>query len=438
MTQTLALNDYACPECGARARLDPRFVQWCSDCGHGAETTPSRPEGRRARRRSGREQQRALRLYASLRTAPNLRPASAVRLAVTALATAVHLSSLALLVLPVLLVVAEHGAVWSIAVLCYAELVFVAVRPRFFGRRLDPRAAVDRAQAPAFYALIDRCAAELDCPAPDHVRFDLRFNASTGQAGLRRTRWMSVGMPLWTVLSGRERLALLGHELAHRVNGDISHGVWATAARRTIHVWTRLLDPRQSRRERMTAAAVSQYRLGPGSFGSALAPILMAVLLAPFFLLALGARALMTRLDLYCGQRAEYLADELGARLAGSEAALGCLAALALGEPILADLAAARNRHRLRRGGDTSGLWRDLAAYAASVPETERQRRRIVDRLHNVRSDRSHPANHLRLALVAERPQLAAAFTVTDEEWAVVDAELAACARTLAGAYLGA
>jgi len=86
---------------------------------------------------------------------------------------------------------------------------------------------------------------------------------------------------------------------------------------------------------------------------------------------------------------------------------------------------------------DAAGLWRAVAEYADSVPETERRRRMIVDRLHNTRTDRSHPANHLRLALLAARPQLPAALTVTDAQWAAIDAELEPGYQAVARAYLG-
>jgi hypothetical protein len=113
------------------------------------------------------------------------------------------------------------------------------------------------------------------------------------------------------------------------------------------------------------------------------------------------------------------------------------MAALALSEPVLGFLTATRNRLRGQRSADFSAeLWPSVAQYIASVPETERQRRLIVDRLHNTRADRSHPANHLRLALLAERPQLTAVVTLGEDEWAAVDAELAPGYRAVARAFL--
>jgi hypothetical protein len=159
--------------------------------------------------------------------------------------------------------------------------------------------------------------------------------------------------------------------------------------------------------------------------GTFLAPLIMAIVYSPFFLTALGCRVLLTRLDLYCGQRAEYLADELGARLAGSEAAYGLLAKLALADPVLSFLTAAKNRGMRANKVAPDRLWPTVAEYVDSIPEAERQRRKIVDGLRNTRTDRSHPASHLRIALIEARPQWPGALKVSEDEWAEIDAELA-------------
>jgi Zn-dependent protease with chaperone function len=423
MPEGLALRDFVCPKCTEKARLDPRFVSWCTRCGYGADPKPQERSGR-ALRRSGREQRRSTRLFESLRTAQDLRPTSATGVSVTALSGVVHLVGLGVLALPILLVVDAHGAVWSYFVLALCLLTYWTVRPRLPQRYLDPRKSLTRQNAPKLYALLDRCAAEIGSPVPDLVSLDLRFNAATGRAGLRQRTFMLLGLPLWTVLSGQERLALLGHELAHQVNGDTTHGLWAGSARRSIHEWTRLLDPRQTAYERRNSRIMTRGR-GFSGIGTLMAPVIMAIAFSPFFLIALGCRVLLTRLDLYCGQRAEYLADELGARLAGSEAAYGLLAKLALADPVLSFLTAAKNRGMRANKVAPDRLWPSVAEYVDSIPETERQRRKIVDRLRNTRTDRSHPASHLRIALIEARPQWPGALKVSEDEWAEIDAELA-------------
>jgi Zn-dependent protease with chaperone function len=151
----------------------------------------------------------------------------------------------------------------------------------------------------------------------------------------------------------------------------------------------------------------------------------MAVVFLPFFAVAVGCQSALERLALLCGQRAEYLADELGARLAGTDASLGLCTKLTFGASLSTFLGARRAAKTAAAKPDPSTLWADFRGYVESMPDTEVQRRLIVDRLHNTRTDRSHPAGHLRLALLRERAPLPGTLKVSDTEWAAIDAELA-------------
>jgi hypothetical protein len=119
-------------------------------------------------------------------------------------------------------------------------------------------------------------------------------------------------------------------------------------------------------------------------------------------------------------------ADEFGARLAGSEAAASLMGALALSETARHFVEASKNKPKAQRAAAADGLWTRMAQYVHSIPASERARRKVVDRLRNTRTDRSHPANHLRSALIEARPQLTGVLKVSEGEWAAIDAELAA------------
>lgn len=439
MSERQELRDFTCPSCGRGMRLDPRFIQWCVECGHGADPNPPQP-GKRERRREERERARSMRLFESLLTVPNLRPTSGSGLAVTALSTIVHLTSLAVLVLPIWLVAATHGSFLSDIALVLGVLTFLAVLPRQALRRPPRDQGIGREQAPNLYELLDACAAELGCRTPAQVFVDTRYNASTGRSAFRGGPAVTLGMPLWAVLSGQERIALLGHELGHQVNGDPAHGTWAGSARWSLAQWMRVLNPSMSSYERsrnryMRRVVGRRTGAGMGGIAALLAPVVQVIVFLPFYLVALGCSTLLTRLDLRCGQRAEYLADELGARLAGSEAAGGLLGKLALADSVDWFIRAARNgpgTGRREAAPARPDLWLRLAQFVDSIPETERQRRRLVDEARNTRTDRTHPANHLRASLMHRRPQLAGVIKLSDDEWARIDAELAPGARAAA------
>ena len=101
------------------------------------------------------------------------------------------------------------------------------------------------------------------------------------------------------------------------------------------------------------------------------------------------------------------------------------LGKVALAEPVGGFLTAAKNRRATGKPVAPDRLWASVAEYVDSIPETERQRRKIVDRLRNTRTDRSHPANHLRTSLIEARPQLPGVLKLSEDEWAEIDAELA-------------
>lgn len=445
MAGPVELREFVCPSCGARTRLDARFVRWCLDCGYGADPNPP-VLGKRAQRRAEREQTRALHMYESLRTARDLRPTSASGTAVTALAIVVHVVGFAVLAGPIWLVLATGWVPWADIVLLVGVLSFLSVRPRLTFRIPKQSPGIDREKAPKLYDLLDRCAAELGCETPDRVLIASEFNAATSRIPFRHYSLLRLGMPLWTVLSGPERIALLGHELGHQVNGDPGQGNLVGSARRSLVQWMKLLSPRQTPYERHRGRMIR--RSGMVGLAEVFTPLVQAIVFLPFYLVAWGCGTLLTRLDLFCGQRAEYLADELGARLAGSEAAGGLLGKLPLGAPVDTFVQTIRNNTRgERRSGSGAAaaadrgtqpdLWQRLREFLDSIPETEKQRRRIVDKAHNTRTDSSHPANHLRAALMHERPQLPGTIKLSEDEWAGIDAELAPAARAVAKALVG-
>jgi len=411
MAETLEWVEYLCPACAASTKLDRRFVRWCPSCGHDADPYPPKYNKREARRRD-REIEESLALFNALKTAKSLRPSSGTSRLVTVYSALVHVIGISAFVVPLGWLLGGGPALPAWIVTIIGGMTFLVVRPRLANKKLKPEFGFGRAEAPRLYELLDRCAVALGCQAPDRVAVNGHFNASTWRAGLAQRRVLLLGAPLWTVLTGPERLALLGHELGHEVNGDTTRSLLAVSARRSLKEWTKLLHPDRS--------AFSGRRMG--FIAEFVAPILMAVCLLPFFGLAVGFQAVLTRLQLRCGQRAEYLADELGARLAGTEAALSMRDKAVCRESLAIFV-------RSRRSGpakkDPSTLWADFRAYVESIPQTELQRRLVVDRLRGTRTDRSHPSDHLRMALLRERPALPGTLSVSAEEWAAIDAELA-------------
>ena len=419
---------FTCIKCGWFGEFDHRFTAWCETCGYNADPAPASAKTRGAKRRA-RQRERAEKLYESLRTAESLRPTSAVGLAVTVFATAIHLLTVAAFAGSILVIVEwpDHWFAWVGGLLGAA--VAIDVRPRIWKYVRKPKGEwLTRAEAPALFDLLDRCADASDAPRARFVAIASAFNAGTTKHGWKREVRLAIGAPLWQVLSGPQRVALLGHELAHQVNGDVGHGIWAATARESALRWMRVLNPRESRHERASRLRMSQSGqsfLGNG-IAALIAPLLMIVVFGPLFLIALGCHRALLRLDLRSGQRAEYLADQLSARLASTAESISWLERTALRESVIHFL------RQAKAAPPDDDLWRALNAYLDSVPDHERRRRVLLEELHNTRVDRSHPANYLRRKLLAARPAEAGSIKVEEAEWAAIEAELAPQYRRVA------
>ncbi|MFC5922410.1 M48 family metallopeptidase [Micromonospora vulcania] len=239
-------------------------------------------------------------------------------------AAAVLVTVASLLLLAAVLALAVTG-VWLIVAFPFPNLAIlpgiamvglaIALRPRF--GRLDPDLEVlSRDRAPELFALIDEVAVAIGAPAPDVVGVDGDgdINAYAGAVGLRRRKVLGLGLPLWGSLTAGERVALLGHELGHFVNGDPRRGLLTQPA------FTMLGSAADLFRPVSTVVGGGLVEMIGDALGRAFQWVASRLLFV--------AHLLLVSVALRDGQRAEYLADELSARVAGTKAATDLLDAL--------------------------------------------------------------------------------------------------------------
>lgn len=418
-------TDLSCPSCSAVVPTDPRFVTWCPSCdwnvdpsaaGRAEDTTPTRAARRKAARRRA-DRLVVERLYAEVAGASQPHPGrDRSWLGAMTVAGSVHLVTVALFGASLWLLVAGNAVTAVLGAI--GLVVAVMLRPRL-GRLRADEWVVSRAQAPNLHALADRVATEVGAPQAHLIRVTPQFNASYGRVGLRRRSILTLGLALWEVLTPQERIALLGHEFGHAVNGDTRRGLWLGSALVTLSHWCELTRP-----TRTAAADADMLFLIAGWIAHAL--------MVPPHMLARLALRLLDRLSLRTGQRAEYLADDLAARVGSSAAAQSMLGTLVLGESVEAlfrrQAALRRKRRRSRAGADEPddfGLWQELREYITSVPGTERTRRLRLSELRMSAVDTSHPPTHLRVRLVDARTPREAAISADAAETAAIEAELA-------------
>ncbi|MEW2381875.1 M48 family metalloprotease [Micromonospora sp. NPDC047707] len=279
----------------------------------------------------------------------------------------------------------------------------IGLRPRF--GRLDPYAEVlSRDRAPELFGLVEEVARAVGSPAPDVIAVDDDLNAYAQAVGVRRRRVLCLGLPYWGALGPQERVALLGHELGHFVNGDPRRMLLTQPAFTTLGSAADLLRPAPST-ERGLVEMV----------GAALGRVLQWPLSRLLFALHL----VLVCVALRDSQRAEYLADELSAKAAGTTAATDLLDVTLRVESM--ELAVRREA----RAGHGPARWRAAfdearVANAGRLPQLRQLSAREEASLFS-----THPPTGLRRLMLDGRERHEPAVVLTEGRSARIDEELA-------------
>jgi Zn-dependent protease with chaperone function len=285
----------------------------------------------------------------------------------------------------------------------------VELRPRF-GRVPKYATKVTPAEAPELHRLVGDVATALGAPVPAvYVEEDV-FNASASRVGLRRRPVLMLGLPLWNVLSAQQRVALLGHELGHFVNGDPRRGL--------------LVQPAVGGLQRLDAWLVP-VGMGTASIATRL---VMAIVTGVLRALILPPRVGLAVLAVRDGQRAEYRADRLAAAAAGRAAAAELCDVLLLSDTVGMLL------RRNARAGRPPAEWPETTAKLLVDVRPDLPARREAS-LDAVSLFDTHPPQGLRAAVLDALGGESATVVVSSDRNARIDAELAGpsarSARTL-------
>jgi Zn-dependent protease with chaperone function len=394
-----------CSNCAAVLPVDPGFVAWCDQCGWNVQpTAPAEVSSLLGRafaafgRRSGQQ------LFEQLVGRSELRPGqSTTGLLAFLVAGLVHCITLALALGGVALIV---GTWFNLGPMLLGALMLAlawALRPRLAQLKETP---LERGQAPTLYRLLDQVADALGHPRVDTLVIDQHFNASYARVGWRGRPVVTLGLPLLAVLTPQQQVALIAHELGHGVNGDPLRSSMVGTALGALQGWYDMLHPR----------AIWQPEQGLMAYLYLVSNLLMLGLAQ----LAYGATYLLALLAWRSSQRAEYLADDLAARVAGAEAMLELLAATqwhGVIELVVQGIALGRGEGELVGG---------LEQAAAALPLRERERLRRAAMLEGARLDATHPPTALRATMIERRSHDAPLVTVEPELEAALRAELRA------------
>jgi heat shock protein HtpX len=391
------VSQTTCPKCSTEVPVHEGFRTWCERCGWnvGDDTSPT-DEGLFARQhiRIGERYGRTMLETLKIMPAQNLRPRWTIRKALAVvLAASVHLLSLTLFVAGIYLITTGFPEIPSM-LLGAASCAFAWImRPK--PGKVPSDDIASQQEFPALHTLVNEVAPELGGQPINHIIVNEDFNAAYGVVGWRRVPVLWIGLPLWMALRPQERLALLGHEVAHGVNGDGTRSFIVWSALSALDEWIDVL--RVPLRHATTSTEI-------------LAGYVAWISSVPFA----ATQSLLAHLLWLDKQQAEYFADYLGSLISGTEAAVSTLQRLRCVEHL--DDVLLKNAYSTSQSGAyILGLFRQRIA---GLPEREWQRLARSSQHEGARLDASHPPTAYRVAFldahrVAEPRMVATASVMT-------------------------
>lgn len=350
--------------------------------------------------------------YAAYEGTPPTRPRwTAARAALVALSAVFVVLVAGLAVLGGWLVVRDFP---SFSILAGVPVLIAAwvLRPRLWNAG-EVWHELRRDDAPTYFALLDRVAAAAGAPMPDRVALDADFNASAATHGWLRQRTLTIGLPLFGVLTPQQRVAVLAHEFGHFVNGDPARSLLTQPAVRTPLILADLVRPSESFVSANLWEQLAERALWP----------LQVLLQRLFLLIGTGVVAVAARDH----QRAEYCADALAVRLAGTTAVVSAMTDLAAAKQLLATIAAAERGTQAKpemtgRNHPGAARWRAAAdAWRATINVDEVLEKSVTE---DASLWHDHPPAGLRARIAQSWPCTSPSVVLSEADSAKIDAEL--------------
>ncbi|WP_219838390.1 M48 family metallopeptidase [Paenibacillus sp. R14(2021)] len=392
----------SCPQCGKQVPKHWHYPSWC-ECGWNLKAFESITHDRFAAAYLRLGRKLGSKLLRDMMNEKGFRPRlTKNKLATMGFATLIHGITATMAVgACVLIIKGIRGPYYfDIIIGLIAALAVWFSAPRLPKLEMDG-VLLSREENGALYGLVDEVSDYMKLPRIDGLIIDHRYNASYQQAGWRMKRYVTLGLPLFCILSSEEKVALISHEIAHGVNQDSLSGHFTLTAYRTLLRWSELMDPQDAGEiERNLTVLISRYILGLLSY----VPWLLA--------------NLYIHLYFYESQKSEYLADYKSAEVGGTDAALG-LAEKMYGAQTFRT---ALQRHVLNQ--HTGSFFDAYKGIVDAMPDRERERIRRIELLEGSRLHYTHPPSAYRLQFMQHHYHASAGVRISDEHVVNLETEL--------------
>lgn len=392
-----------CPKCNSNIEITEGYVQWCEHCLWNLkpyeEETDKDNIIDRTYKRVGSELGK--KLFQSMVTSGSMKPTMTVaKLLALILSCIVCSISIISIMLMVYLLINFGTNIVLILLSLFLLGIAVVTFPRF-GK--TPK-IVSRNEFPTLYKLVDDITKASDSKDVYGIVINEEFNASFTEVGLKRRKIISIGLPLFYILNNEEKVALLSHEIAHGVNGDITRGLLTGTAINTLITWYELVSPENNVEDSWGYIPII----------STITNLIMLALSKIILLVII----ILIHLVYNDSQRAEYLADYIGASISGTNAMKSLLDKLHL------DITYKIALQKTALNGKKTTFFHEILTQVNMIPKKELERIKLVERAEGSRLDATHPPTAYRISLMEQLNNFNPKIRLSESDSLLIEKEL--------------
>lgn len=393
-----------CPKCSSNIEITEGYIQWCEHClwnlkPYEEETDKENIVDRiykRIGKRLGKK------LFQSMAKSSSMKPTITVaKLLAFILSIIIFSISIISIMLMIYLLINFGANIVLIALSLFLLGIAIGTFPRF-GK--IPKKIVSRSEFPTLYKLVDCITKEANSKDVYGMVINEEFNASFTEVGLKRRKILYIGLPLFYILNNEEKVALLSHEVAHGVNGDITRGLLTGTAINALITWYELVAP-----ESQVDDAWGQLPVL-----STITKLLMLAL-SKIILLVIFILMFLVHND---SQRAEYLADYIGASISGTNAMKSLMDKLHL------DISCRIALQKTALSGGNINFFHEILAQVNMIPKKELERIKLVERMEGSKLDATHPPTAYRISLMEQLNNLNPKITLSESDSLLIEKEV--------------
>jgi Zn-dependent protease with chaperone function len=315
----------------------------------------------------------------------------------------VYSVSLLIIVLNLLLLISgfyllfflEHFYIKFIGLLCLG--LFYLSKPRRI--KMNSEKFVSKINFPELYKTVNLICTKLKTSDIQGIIIDESFNASITEYGLKKKKVLFIGFPLWSILNNDERLALIGHEISHCVNGDPARSKLVSIA---INI---LIDTGWAIYPSTLAGDIMNPYIG-GLRASTLELSKYAVI--PLNLALRGISHLLWKLAYFLNnliwidsQKSEYLADILGSTISGHKSAISLMEKLGYQDIFYFELK--KIVLKGKKEADKINIFKTVNEKIENFPNHEIERLKRLQMKEEHRFDIKHPPTYSRILILKEK-----------------------------------